>query len=248
MDKFVTSIKQNSTKNLGENLTNEQEIHPKELEDNEIIQPKESNENSHNNVQTSNVKIIDNEHRNNLEENEIITNLPNNIHINIDDPSQWKNIDTKLGDLLVEKYPIRDNDLNFPKDENSRHFSMVYYIQKLPNREKYDRKWLVYSKDLDKVYCFCCKLFNSKGSKRQLANEGTNDWKNLSFKHKTHETTKEHITNMNAWLDLEIRLLKNKTIDKNIQEQINKEKDYWKKVLVRIIGVVKNLGKNNLAF
>ena len=45
-----------------------------------------------------------------------------------------------------------------------------------------------------------------------------------------------------------MRLLKNKTIDKNVQEQINKEKDHWKKVLLRIIVVVKNLGKNNLAF
>ena len=32
----------------------------------------------------------------------------------------------------------------------------------------------------------------------------------FSFKLKTHETTKEHIPNMNAWLDLEIRLLKKK--------------------------------------
>jgi hypothetical protein len=175
---------------LGKNLTNEREIHQKELEDNEIIQPKESNEISRNNVQTSNVTILDNEHQNNLEENENITNLPNNIHINIYDPSQWKNIDTKLRDLLVEKDPIRDNDLNFPKDENSRHFTMAYYIQKLPNGEKCDRKWLMYSKDLDKVYCFCCILFNSKGSTSQLANEGTNECKNLSFKLKTHETTK----------------------------------------------------------
>ena len=53
---------------------------------------------------------------------------------------------------------------------------------------------------------------------------------------------------MNTWLDLEMRLSKNKTIDKNIQEQINKEKDHWKKVLLRIIVVVKNLGENNLAF
>ena len=42
--------------------------------------------------------------------------------------------------------------------------------------------------------------------------------------------------------------MKNKTIDKNFQEQVNKEKDHWKKVLLRIIAVVKNIGKNNLAF
>jgi hypothetical protein len=82
----------------------------------------------------------------------------------------------------------------------------------------------------------------------QLDNEGTNDWKNLSAKLRSHETSNEHIMNMNDWVDLEMRLLKNKTIDKNIQEQINREKDHWKKVLLRIIAVVKNLGKNNLAF
>ena len=42
---------------------------------------------------------------------------------------------------------------------------------------------------------------------------------------------------MNDWIDLEMRLLKNKIIDKNVQEQINKEKDHWKKVLLRIIVV-----------
>ena len=52
---------------------------------------------------------------------------------------------------------------------------------------------------------------------------------------------------MNTWIDLELRLLKNKTIDINVQEQIKKEKDHWKQVLLRIIVVVKNLGKNNLA-
>ena len=37
MDKFVTSIKKNTIESLGENITNEQETHQKELEDNEII-------------------------------------------------------------------------------------------------------------------------------------------------------------------------------------------------------------------
>jgi hypothetical protein len=31
---------------------------------------------------------------------------------------------------------------------------------------------------------------------------------------------------MSDWIDLEMTLLKNKTIDKNVQEQINKEKDH----------------------
>ena len=53
---------------------------------------------------------------------------------------------------------------------------------------------------------------------------------------------------MKTGLDLKRRLSKNKTLDKNIEEQINKEKDHWKKVLLRIIAVVKNFGKNNLAF
>ena len=113
--------------------------------------------------------------------------------------------------------------------------------------EKHDRKWLVYSKDMDEVFCFCCKLFESKRI-GQLCNEGTRDWKNISSKIRNHETTREHIANINTWLDLEMRLSKNKTIDKNIQEQINKEKDHWKKVLLRIIAGVKNLGENNLAF
>ncbi|KAH9755303.1 hypothetical protein KPL71_015747 [Citrus sinensis] len=53
---------------------------------------------------------------------------------------------------------------------------------------------------------------------------------------------------MNAWVDLEARLSKRKTIDKEVQERIDKEKEHWQKVLIRIIAVVKNLAKNNLAF
>ncbi|XP_065851263.1 uncharacterized protein [Euphorbia lathyris] len=53
---------------------------------------------------------------------------------------------------------------------------------------------------------------------------------------------------MTRWLELEVRLSNNKVIDKSLQEKINREKEHWKQVLVRIIDVVKTLAKNNLAF
>ena len=41
---------------------------------------------------------------------------------------QWKTIDIKLRDLLVENGPIRVDYLNFPIGKNSRHFSTTHYI------------------------------------------------------------------------------------------------------------------------
>ena len=49
---------------------------------------------------------------------------------------------------------------------------------------------------------------------------------------------------MNAWVDLEARLLKRKTIVKMFKKEFIRKK----KVLIRIIVVVKNLIKNKLAF
>ena len=56
MDKFVISNKQNITQNLDENITNEQEIHQKELKDNEMIQLQDNND-----VQFCNTTNLDNE-------------------------------------------------------------------------------------------------------------------------------------------------------------------------------------------
>ena len=57
-------------------------------------------------------------------------------------------------DMLNYIPSIKDNDIIFPRGDDIRHFSTIHYTRILSNGEKHDRKWLVYLKDTDQVFCF----------------------------------------------------------------------------------------------
>ena len=74
-------------------------------------------------------------HQKELEANDNTIDISNFIVTNIYDTGQWKNIDAKLWDLLVQNGPIKYNNIDFPKDKNSKHFSSISYTRKLSNGE-----------------------------------------------------------------------------------------------------------------
>jgi hypothetical protein len=81
-----------------------------------------------------------------------------------------------------------------------------------------------------------------------LAHDGYNDCKHITDRLKEHEVSVEHITSMISWNELRNRPSKHETIDKELQHEITKEKESLRQVLLRIVDVVKFLGKHSLAF
>jgi hypothetical protein len=52
------------------------------------------------------------------------------------DQRNWDNLDNKERKILVAKWPMREEDLEFPLDDTSRHFSYAHYQMKL-SMERY---------------------------------------------------------------------------------------------------------------
>ncbi|KAI4973631.1 hypothetical protein ZWY2020_041412 [Hordeum vulgare] len=194
--------------------------------------------------------VVEDNHTENFSDHENLGNADEQASsFDIYDPRTWDILDNKSRDILIEKGPIREFNLEFPEDEiGGRHFSYDYYSRKLRNGEFSDRRWLAYSKHVNKFYCFCCKLFKSGKSRSLLASEGLKDSRHLSEKLKLHENSVEHINNMNTWNEVRLRLSTKEIIDKDLLQEIAREKGRWRLVLIRIVAAVKFLAKHSLAF
>lgn len=113
------------------------------------------------------------------------------------------------------------------------------------NCEKCDRTWLLYSPSLNRIFCFCCKLFANYNS--TLDNDGFYDWQHASRHLLRHEKSLEHIKNFKKWTDLTIAFKTEKTIDQHEQRILQAEQKHWYSVIERIVHVVKFLAKAELA-
>ncbi|XP_022023705.1 zinc finger MYM-type protein 1-like [Helianthus annuus] len=175
------------------------------------------------------VEVEDEEHVEKQQEQEHVEEQQQEEHVDyIFDPRRWEGLNADEIKLLVAKATI--------------------YTRTLSNLEKCDREWLVYSKELDKMFCFCCKVFRNGAPKGRLGGVGFDDWHHATGRVKEHEVSLDHLINMKKWFDLRKRLKSDDTIDKFQHEQFKKEADYWKQVLFRIIALIKFLVKHNLAF
>jgi hypothetical protein len=82
------------------------------------------------------------------------------------DPTNLDSTHNKANNILVEKGPIREENI-----ANGSYFSYTHYSRKMSKGEICDRKWSVYSKHVDRLFCFC-KLFNSDNFNSSLGMTG----------------------------------------------------------------------------
>ena len=113
------------------------------------------------------------------------------------------------------------------KEKKSLSFlSKKWLYETLKNGDEILKSWLLYSNSHSRLYCFCCKLFQSR-----------NDNSPFVFK-----------PFINKWNELAPRLQVYQTIDKEMQNLTNKEKNRWREILQSVVAGIKFLSKQNLPF
>ncbi|XP_068245391.1 zinc finger MYM-type protein 1-like [Palaemon carinicauda] len=164
------------------------------------------------------------------------------------DLASWPNVipDSLRNAFIAENFSQTLN-IDFRKsariydDGNRRCLKSSMFYRKLENSETVKRSWMVYSESSGKVYCSACKLFSTN---KNAFTQGFNDWKN-SKRFEEHENSTTH---RNCILASVFRAQKKGLLDSHLENQTEKERTYWRKVLERVVAVVKFLALRGLAF
>lgn len=117
------------------------------------------------------------------------------------------------------------------------------FTRSLPNGQKCNRKWLLYSPREGSVYCFVCKLYGSR-RENPFVSDGFDKWKKFE-RISEHENSQEHRNATNKWL---LRSNTNNYVNKELCRQISAETDYWFEVLKRLVSAITFLSSRGLAF
>ena len=114
------------------------------------------------------------------------------------------------------------------------------------NGEQIKREWLMYSPTSGNVYCFPCVLFLDACKRNQTQFcDGFSDWKNAAQRIQMHENSEMHQTCVQAVITRRRVACR---VDCCLQIQFNKKKEYWIKVLQRVVSIVKFLSSRGMAF
>lgn len=107
------------------------------------------------------------------------------------------------------------------------------------------RTWLCFSPSTGKIYCFYCKLFNAHTSCNQFSDAGFSDWNNAHARIRDHEKSSLHIKTM-------YKFAKNSginySVNRELEKQMDNEKNYYRKLLKRVFSVVVFMAKRGLPF
>ena len=140
----------------------------------------------------------------------------------------------------------------FPRDRLNEPLPVSLLSKKLPNGEKVERDWLVWSRSKNALFCLPCRLFSTNTLNRSNlcspSGYSTNlVWKKLYERLPSHENNKDHVQCYVKWRGLEMRIRKDSSIDKLLCEEINGEAKKWEEILSRILDTILFLGERGLA-
>lgn len=94
---------------------------------------------------------------------------------NISNPATWPPIrNNKFINHIMTTGPVQIYIDNYPKKNTERHFSNCHYSKKFANNETVQHRWLIYSVSKDRVYYYCCCIFDSS-LVSSLISEGYNN-------------------------------------------------------------------------